>query len=252
MQHALASAAAQAPPVADPAEARGTMDHRLHSRTLPMAIGYARVSTGKQRDEGGSLAVQRDRISDYCALNGLDLVAVEHDAVSGAKGEDERAGFRAALNAVRSGAAEVLVVTDVDRFSRDTDEAGHARVEVKRAGGRVVVISEQGEGVEVVAVRQLLAVLERERLRSRMRTWARARKAKGLPMGQRPFGYAKGASGLLEPDPAEQNVVRRILEERGAGLSLRRIASGLNADGIPSRDGGKWNAQTVKNVAGRG
>ena len=59
---------------------------------------------------------------------------------------------------------------------------------VKRAKGRLIVLSEVNEGVEVVAVRQLLAVLEREKIRSRMRIWANDRKGKGLRMGPAPYG----------------------------------------------------------------
>lgn len=229
------------------------MAKRLTSSSKPKAIGYVRVSTGKQADKGGSLAVQRDRIVEFAVLNGYELVGVFEDAgVSGAKDEGERPGFAAALDAIRRGDASTLVVTDADRFSRDADVAGHARIEIKRAGGKVVVLSEIDANVEIVAVRQLLAVLEREKVRARMRTWSAARLAKGLHMGPAPYGFRIGAAGVLEADPAEAPVVDRILALRASGATLRAIAAALNADEVPARGGRGWNQMTISKIEKRG
>ena len=227
------------------------MAKRATSTDKPKAVGYTRVSTGKQKDQGGSLAVQRDRIVEYAVLNGLELVNTFEDALSGARGEEARPGFKAALDAIRSGEASTFIVTDADRFSRDADNTGHARVEIKRAGGKVVVISEAHAGVELVAVRQLLAVLEREKIRARMRTWSAARQAKGLPMGRAPYGSMFAPDGSLRPDPAVAEVVARILRLRVQGTTLRAVADALNADGIPGPTGKPWNLMTVSNILKR-
>lgn len=49
-------------------------------------------------------------------------------------------------------------------------------------------------------------------------------------------------------NPEEAPVVRRIYEEYDSGLSVYRIAKGLNADGIPTKRGGKWGAAVVRNI----
>lgn len=228
----------------------GAMAKRAASSSKPRAVGYTRVSTGKQADKGGSLSVQRDRIVEFAVLNGYELVGVFEDVTSGAKDEDERPGFAAALEAVRTGQVATLVVTDVDRLSRDSDIAGHARVEVKRAGGKVVVLSEIDANVEIVAVRQLLAVLEREKIRARMRTWSAARLAKGLHMGRAPYG-TRIVSGVLAADPEEAPVVERIVALRASGATLRAIAATLNAEGVPARGGHGWNQMTISNIVKR-
>lgn len=229
------------------------MSKRLTSTSKPRAIGYVRVSTGKQADKGGSLAVQRDRIVEFAVLNGYELVGVFEDAgISGAKDEGERAGFAAALDAIRNGNASTLVVADVDRLSRDSDVAGHARIEIKRAGGKVVVLSEIDANVEIVAVRQLLAVLEREKIRARMRTWSASRLAKGLHMGPAPYGLQISPDGTLEAVESEAPVVDRIVERAASGASLRTIAAELNEAGIPTRSGKAWNAMTVSGIVKRG
>lgn len=46
----------------------------------------------------------------------------------------------------------------------------------------------------------------------------------------------------------EANVVRRIFRERIAGRSLRQIANDLTRDVIPTKRGGRWQANTVKTI----
>jgi site-specific DNA recombinase len=208
-----------------------------------------RNSTGCAASVGERAFV--DRIVEHAVLGGFELTGVFEDAVSGVKNEGERPGFRAALDAIRRGEASVLMVTDADRLARDSDVAGHARVEIRRAGGKVVVISEVDAGVEVVAVRQLLATLEREKIRARMRTWSAARVRKGLHMGPPPFGTRVAPDGTLQPEPAEAPTVARILDLRRSGASLRAVADALNAEGVRGPGGRPWNLMTVLNVAKR-
>ena len=44
------------------------------------AIGYIRVSTERQAQEGVSLEAQQARIEQWCQANGYELVKVEVDA----------------------------------------------------------------------------------------------------------------------------------------------------------------------------
>ena len=228
------------------------MGKKLETARKPLAVGYTRVSTGKQADLGGSLAVQRDRIAAHAVLSGLELVNVFEDAgFSGAKGEEGRPAFAAALDTIRRGEASVLIVTDVDRFSRSGDEAGHARVEIRRAGGRVDVISEADADPYRIAVNRLLADLERVKTQARMRTWAAARRSKGLPMGFAPYGFRKGANGRLEREESEAPTVQRIVGLRRSDASLREIAGELNRKRIPTRSGRPWNPMTVSGILAR-
>src|SRR5258706_8721169 len=74
------------------------------------AVGYVRVSSKKQRDEGGSIEDQREALIRYAVLNGLDLVEVFVDGgISGGKAEDRRPGLSAALEAIKSGTASVFL-----------------------------------------------------------------------------------------------------------------------------------------------
>jgi DNA invertase Pin-like site-specific DNA recombinase len=56
-----------------------------------MAIGYARVSTTGQVDDGVSLEAQRERIAAWCLANGVHLDAVFVDAgLSGKRADIDR------------------------------------------------------------------------------------------------------------------------------------------------------------------
>lgn len=61
------------------------------------------------------------------------------------------------------------------------------------------------------------------------------------------YGYDREL-GRRVINPEEAPVVRRIFEEYDSGLSVSRIAKGLNADGIPTKRGGKWGAAVVRNI----
>jgi hypothetical protein len=52
--------------------------------------------------------------------------------------------------------------------------------------------------------------------------------------------------GPMNKTPEE--VKERIFSERAQGLSYKKIADGLNKDGIPTQNNRQWYATTVKNL----
>ena len=91
-------------------------------------------------------------------------------------------------------------------------------------------------------------------LAQKTRRGLRGRVEQGKSGGGNSYGYrvvrrlladGTAATGEREIEPAETDVVRRIFEEYVAGRSARKIAAGLNQDGIPGPRGGTWNASTI-------
>ena len=66
---------------------------------MQKAIGYIRVSTQGQADEGVSLEAQRAKIRAWCELNDAELVAVFEDAGLSGASMKGREGLDAALKA---------------------------------------------------------------------------------------------------------------------------------------------------------
>lgn len=228
------------------------MEKTLETPGRPKAVGYCRVSSKKQAEDGGSLKAQREAIIREAVLSGFDLLDVFADGgISGGKGEKSRPGLAAALDAIRSGKAQALIVKHADRLARDTDYAGHFRVEVQEAGGSLVVIDEAKDDPIRRAVDKMIAELERIRGSQRMKAWNAQRKAKGLTAGPAPFGFEKDEEGRIRPNAEEARIAARIFSMRGKGLSLHSVAAKLNADAVPTRRGGKWSAEHVRLILAR-
>src|ERR1035437_1764572 len=228
------------------------VEKRIRTPKRVPSVGYVRVSTSRQVDEGGSLEEQRDALAFYAAANGLDLVAVYEDAgISGTKDEDRRPGLAAAIDAIRAGKARVLLVRDLSRLARGLDLTGYLRVAVQKAGGVVRVMRESEDRIY-----RLFDAVKNEMYRTavsdRMKSWATSRRDKGLPLGQAPFGFRIGPHGSLDVNPKEWPTLRRIRDARSRGKTIRAIAASLNADGVRTRTGKAWAPATVFNATKRG
>ena len=85
------------------------------------AIILARVST-KEQEEGHSIGAQRQRLADYCARKGLDVIRTFELIESSTRGE--RRAFLAMLDFAKSQGETVAIVADaVDRFQRSFRES---------------------------------------------------------------------------------------------------------------------------------
>lgn len=224
----------------------------LKSPLRPVAVGYIRVSSRKQADEGGSLAAQHEAVIREAVLSGFALAEVFADeGISGGKGLEARPGLAAAMREVEEGRAVAVIVAHSDRLARDTDLAGYLRVRLKQAGGSVIAVGEvKGDPIRA-AVDRMLAELERVRGSQRMKFFHATRKAKGFHAGPAPYGFRTGADGHLEPVPKETPVVERIVAMKAERASLRAIAAALNAAAVPTRTGARWAAGTILKVLRR-
>ena len=87
---------------------------------MTSVLGYIRVSSNDQADNGISLDAQRHRLTAYCTAHGLTLARVEEDAGISAKKTTNRPALQRALAALKKGEAKGLVVVKLDRLSRTT------------------------------------------------------------------------------------------------------------------------------------
>ena len=223
------------------------------------------MSTSKQ-DIGA--AAQRAELERWAAQRSVDLIAIFEDiGVSGAAPLAGRPGLVAAIAAMGDFTAGKLVAVKRDRFARHRHTIADIEREVVRAGGVLVTTDgtttgDDSESEEVQAtIQDLVASLELRKIRARNRARAKRCIADGRTHGgDVPYGQRRRALGItgrsgvvveLEPDPDEQAVVARIVELRSNGLSLRKIAARLKADGHTTRTGRPWQAMTIKRVLDR-
>jgi site-specific DNA recombinase len=83
------------------------------------AIGYIRISTQGQAEDGITLTMQRQKIEGHCSLHDLDLAEVICDDGYSAKVLN-RPGVQRLLALVDAGEAEAVIIYKLDRLSRRT------------------------------------------------------------------------------------------------------------------------------------
>lgn len=219
-------------------------------------VGYTRVSTEDQAREGISLENQVSRIRAYCGLHGHELVAVYEDR--GLSGRDmSRLGAQAALAALEAGEAEGLLVTHLDRLSRNLRDFLYL-VDTHFGPGcnfSLLCIDNQLDtstptGRMIASILATVAQWQREEDVERIKRAMAHKKAKGERVGAVPWGFRLAGDGkTLSPHRPELAVMALALDLRRQGLSLRAIAENLKEAGHRNRRRSTtWNAKTVARV----
>jgi DNA invertase Pin-like site-specific DNA recombinase len=220
---------------------------------MQKAVGYIRVSTQGQAEEGVSLEAQRSKIDAWCKLHDAELVEVFHDAgISGAS-MGRREGLQAALKATGKGMA--LVAYSISRIARSTRDMLDIAELLDRKGADLVSLTEKIDTTSAAGrmVFRMLAVLsefEREQVGERTKAALAHLKANGEKYGPIPFGYREVEGRLVEVSK-EARIVAEIARMRGRGVAFKAIADRLNEEGIEGKRGGKWHASTVRYILHR-
>ncbi len=217
------------------------------------AIGYVRVSTEGQASEGVSLDAQEARIRAWCQANGYALESVHIDAgLSGSK--SNRPGLQAALDVACKDRAALVVIS---RLARSTKDTLNIADRLDRAGADLVSLSEKidttsASGKMVFRMLAVLAEFERDQISERTSSAMRHMKTQGRRVGTIPYGFdlSPGGRGLI-PNQREQGALSIMRALRAEGLSLRRIASELEARGVSAKNGGAWKAETIRGILAR-
>ena len=216
---------------------------------MATAIGYIRVSTEGQAQDGVSLDAQRAKIEAWALLNDYELVAVHVDAGISGKGMANRPGLQSALADCRKGSA--LVVYSLSRLARSTKDTIEISERLTKTGADLVSLSEKidttsAAGKMVFRMLAVLAEFERDQISERTTTAMQFKKAKGELVGAVPYGYALHADGVnLIEYAAEQDVIQQAKELKASGLSLRKIAAELSSRGFNARNGQEFQSTQI-------
>lgn len=215
------------------------------------AIGYARVSTDKQAEQGVSLDAQAEKIRAMAVVQGADLIDIIVDAGESAK-TLERPGMAGLRALVESGAVQAVIIAKLDRLTRSVKDLAELLERFQKRGVALVSVAESldtgsAAGRLVLNIMTAVSQWEREAIGERTQTALRFKKAQRKVFNHVPYGFTRDGDALV-PLETEQAVVARIRLLRGNGWALRRIAEALNADATPTKQGGRWFAQTIKDV----
>ena len=216
-------------------------------------VGYVRVSTAEQADSGAGLEAQRAAIVGEVKRRGWEVVGICEDAngVSG-KSMRNRPGLADALEMIEGGSAGGLIVAKLDRLSRSLLDFAALMAQSQRNGWSLIALdlgvdTSTPAGEMMAHVLATFAQFERRLIGQRTKDALHARVATGKPWVSK---QGRMTVGLGRPPGLPPSVRRRIVRERQEGRSLRAIAADLNAEGVPTAQGGKqWWPTTVRLIA---
>lgn len=231
---------------------------------MDRAVIYARISL--DRDEvSASPETQVKNCAKYAKDMGWEVIGepfVDSNISAYRKGV-KRLAYDAALDAVRSGAANVILIWKLDRIHRqlgnyiqleqELDSLGAAlcsvvenfdsRIKASRMAGRIVAVFADEEstntGIRVKAAQQRSA-------------------EQGRPHGggSRIYGYdrERDSRGRVVPGsplvvvPGEAEIIRQMVTELLAGSSLYAVAKRLNEEGVVTSREKPWTAGSISQL----
>ena len=217
------------------------------------AIGYARVSTTKQ-----DLARQRCKITNFCGENGYELEFIIEDfGISGAT--LDRKGYQR-LNSLTENDCDVIVVSEISRLSRKEQitEALNDIQQILNNGISVILLDDSAKvykAKENLNISELLLLIiqlwgaaqERNEIKRKNQDGKQALFKSNpyavvdakIPYGFRsvPNTMSNRPKYLLEQNPEEVEVVKKIFELVLDGKTLYGVMQYLNDRNIMIRKG---------------
>lgn len=216
-------------------------------------VGYCRVSTAGQAEDGLSLEVQKEGLRRYADLYGLDIVAFEGDEAS-AKNLD-RPGLTLALGHLKKGWASALLAYKLDRLTRSVADLGEL-IDEWFGPYQLILVQEHVDthtaaGRGVLNMMAVIAQWEREATGERTRVVMRHKRARNEYCGgQPPWGW-ENEKGRLVPCQGEIDITKRAIDLRGKGYTLRAISAILAQEGRMGREGQRLGPKTVQKMVGK-
>ncbi len=219
-----------------------------------VAVGYVRVSTSVQAEEGLSLDAQRETIKNYCDTHGLRLFKIYEDVESG--GKPDRIGLKEAL----AQRADVFVVLKFDRLSRSIKHfcqlyEDHFASRIELVAIREAIKLDSALGRALVSILLVFAQMEREATGERTKEALAHMRRSGYHIGKPAYGYRTVPApdnpkySILAEREDQQIVLKRIkVMAELDGQGQVEIAKVLNAEGIIPPRGPKWTRSLVYNL----
>jgi site-specific DNA recombinase len=226
------------------------------------AIGYTRVSTGRQASEGVSMDMQEAKIRAYCDYKGYTLIHLCSDEGISGSGKVDRPGLESVrewCNIHKNDTPPVAVVIySLSRFTRSTKELLDF-VDVFIINGKIELHSvvealdtSSPTGRFMLKVMGAMNELEREQIVERTKAALDHKRTNNEKLGGYvPYGYSistVNGTKYLVLDQYEQDIITRIQQYHGIGMSMNKIAILLNKESKRTKQGNEWSHKSVHRV----
>ncbi len=218
-----------------------------------ITVGYLRVSSINQVENGGGLAIQKKKITKFCSEKGYNLERFyEERGISGSI--KERPALLRLLKDCESGLIKRVVVFRQDRLARELTVSLWLETQFKKYDVAVSSVLDPefdtNDPLQLAFKRliDVFAELEKTLIVTRLRE-GRIDKAENghRAVGAIAFGYNKEKDGLVV-NPEEAEWVKKIFRQAAKGKKYSEIAAALNKNGIVTRRKKLFSIETVKYV----
>jgi len=219
------------------------------SNTRTKVIAYSRTSTDKQNI---SLQAQKAKLEAYASLYDLEIVSSAQE-IGSAKTISNRPVLQDALQQLKDGKAEGILVVKLDRLTRSVKDLG-ALVEDFFSEGRFSLMSvsenidtRSSAGRLVLNVLASVSQWERESISERTTTaLSHLKSSKKRISRYAPYGFRFTAAGKVVENRDEQAIILAARQlKRDKRLSAHRIAKTLVSQGHRNRNGGVFTSGSV-------
>lgn len=214
-----------------------------------IGVIYARFSSHNQRDV--SIEQQVEAATKKAAEYGINILNVYSDrAVSGKT--DKRADFQKMMRDAEKGKFQFVVAWKSNRIGRNMLEAMMNEAKLQAWGVRVIYVEENFDDTAAgrFAARSMMNVNQfySESMAEDIKRGMVDNAKKCMINGRPNYGLKKSQDGKLEIDVPAANVLLEIAERVIAQEPFVDIYNDLNARGIKSPSGGKWNRSSFQNL----
>jgi DNA invertase Pin-like site-specific DNA recombinase len=217
------------------------------------AVGYIRVSTQGQVEDGCSLVLQQEKVEQYCRLNDLELLTIMQDAGKSGTRMD-REGLERVKRLVEDGKVAHVVIYKLDRMARNLRGAIEFSDFLQQHDCQLHSVSEKIDtsspaGRLFFAIMGAMGAFEVEQLRLRTKQALQGKKDRGEVYNHVAYGLCLSDDGKhLVVNPDEQKVIRRIRKFHKDGASFNEIARRLNTLGHLTKTGKAWRERQVARI----
>lgn len=142
------------------------------------------------------------------------------------------------LNRLEAG--DIILVCTLERIFSNCEDMVNTLQELRKRRVKLFVVDLDGDVTDVemtprfADVLKIFHSLEKRRSTERIKTVKQSQRKKGRFLGgSRPFGYMIHSNGKLIENPMEQRVLKKILEMKKQGKSLRAISAEVSTPMMP-------------------
>lgn len=213
---------------------------RAKQNTKAVVI-YTRVSTKEQGKSGLGLNAQLAACQKLAEYQGLEIVGVHCEVISGKIDPRERPVFLQALKQAQANGASILV-SKQDRFSREVFHvSGYVNNHLFGSKTPDLIAADAPDASPMeIYLKAMLSEKEREAISERTKAALAVKKAQGAELGK-----AGRQAHSAKAQQATETAITRARELRESGMSLDKVCSILNAEGYTTSRGSHWSKQAL-------